>query len=78
MTEKLQINGADIWIVIESHITPMAGDERREYFTASYHPVDPVIDPTGDTFLDNEHHPVVFRSPKEAIAYAHEKLLGAY
>ena len=78
MTEKININGQDIWIMIESHITHMAGDEREEYFTASYHPIDPVIDSTGDTFFDNEHKPLAFCSPAEALDYAKQKLLAAY
>ena len=78
MTEKISINGQDVWIIIEAHLTRMADVEPKEYFTASYHPIDPAVDPAGDTFLDNEHTPVVFASPKEALNYAREKLLASY
>ena len=78
MTEKISINGQDVWIIIEPHLTGMADVEPKEYFTASYHPIDPEVDPTGDTFLDSDHKAIVFRSPQEALDYAREKLLAAY
>lgn len=78
MTERIEINGQPVWIVIEPHLTHMSGDEAKEYFTASYHPIDPAMDPTGDTFVDNEHKPVVFCSPREALQYANEKLQASY
>ena len=64
--------------MIEPHLTHMAGDERKDYFTASFHSIDPAIDPIGDTFLDSDHKPVVFCSPEEALEYANEKLTAAY
>ncbi|MFT3934503.1 MAG: hypothetical protein QM726_12850 [Chitinophagaceae bacterium] len=78
MTEKINVNGQDVWIIITAHLTHMSDVESKEYFTASYHPIDPAIDPDGDTFLDKEHHPLSFASPEEALAYAREKLLAAY
>ena len=78
MTEKIQIKGQDVWIVIEPHITHMADVEPKEYFTASYHAVDPATDPAGNIFQDKDHKPVVFSSPVEALEYANEKLLSSY
>ncbi len=78
MTEKIQIKGQDIWIVIEPHATRMADVEPKEYFTASYHAIDPTTDPAGTIFLDKDLKPVTFSSPVEALEYANEKLLAAY
>ncbi|MFT3936181.1 MAG: hypothetical protein QM726_21310 [Chitinophagaceae bacterium] len=78
MTEKINIKGQDIWIVIEPHATHMANVQPKEYFTASYHAVDPATEPGGNVFLDKDLRPVTFDSPVEALEYANEKLLGAY
>ena len=78
MTEKIQIKGQDIWIVIEPHVTHMADVEPKEYFTASYHAIDPETDPSGNIFLDKDRKAVVFSSPVEALKYANEKLIAAY
>jgi hypothetical protein len=56
----------------------MSDAEPKEYFTATYHPIDPEVDPTGDTFLDDAHRPLSFATPEEALAYAREKLSAAY
>jgi hypothetical protein len=78
MTEKITINDQDVWIVIEPHATHMTDVQPKEYFTASYHTVDPATEPAGNMFLDEDHRPVVFSSPVEALEYANEKLLAAY
>ena len=78
MTEKIQIKGQDIWIAIDPHQAHLAGDEPKEYFTASYHAVDPATDPAGNMFLGEDNKPVVFSSPIEALEYANEKLLALY
>ena len=76
MTEKLQIKGKDIWVMIEPHAIQLPSENPREYFTASYHSVEPATDNGGILFLDDDKEPVTFSSPVEALEYANEKLLG--
>jgi hypothetical protein len=78
MTEKIEIKGQDIWIVIEPHTTNMANVDPKEYFTASFHAVDPETEPAGNLFVDKDRKPVTFSSPVEALEYANEKLLAVY
>ena len=74
MTEKIQINGTDIWIVVDPHIEHTA-ENASEYFTASYFPVDPIVNPAGILFVDNDQKAVRFSSPVAALEFANEKLL---
>ena len=76
MTEKVQINGTDVWITIEPHAVNLPSDDQREYFTASYHVDDPSTSPGGVFFLGEDKTPLTFNSPVEALEYANEKLLG--
>ena len=76
MTEKMNIGGKEIWIKVEPHASRMPGDDAREFFTASYHVMDPNSEPGGSMFLDNEGKPVSFDSPVQALEYAAEKLSG--
>jgi hypothetical protein len=75
MTEKVQINGKDIWIMIEPHAIHLPGDDAKEYFTATYYSIDPSTNPAGVLFLDTDNKPLSFDSPVEALEYANEKLL---
>lgn len=76
MTEKLQINGKDIWVMIEPHTTRQPADDAQEYFTASYFSNDPAGQPGGILFTTPDNKPVTFYSPVAALEYANEKLLG--
>ena len=78
MTEKVSINGKDAWIVIEPHfIQPQdAEDAPQEYFTASYHVLEPESSPGGVLFMEEDKTPKLFESPVEALEYASEKLAG--
>ena len=75
MTEKIQVNGKDLWVVVEPHVAHQPGGP-QEYFTASYYSTDPAGSPGGVLFLEEDGKPVVFSSPVEALEYASEKLLG--
>lgn len=75
MIEKIQIKGQHIWIAIEPHVLHLPGGEPQEYFTASYHSIDPATNPAGNLFLDNEKKPCRFNSPVQALEYASERLL---
>jgi len=76
MTEKLQIKGKDIWVVVEPHAIHLPEENPREYFTASYYSVNPAAGNGGILFLDEDKEPLTFSSPVEALEYANEKLLG--
>lgn len=76
MTEKTQINGKDVWIVIEPHPIKASEDESQEYFTATYFLNDPESNPAGVLMLDGNKQAIAFESPVEALEYANEKLLG--
>jgi hypothetical protein len=76
MIEKLNIKGSDIWIIIEPHVAHSPGDDPKEFFTASYHVLDPVTYPGGTLLLDSEGKPMAFDSPVQALEYASEKLAG--
>jgi len=76
MTEKVQINGKDVWIVIEPHATQAQEDEPQEYFTATYYFTNPESNPGGILMLDDHKKAITFESPVEALEYTNEKLLG--
>jgi hypothetical protein len=75
MTEKLLINGKDVWIVIEPHLMPRENQHiiPTEYFTASYYLQEPDGDIPGELFIDGTG-PRLFESPVAALEYAQEKL----
>ncbi len=75
MTEKIQINGKDIWIVVEPHARHEPGMEPKEYFTASYFLSEPDETPAGILFLNDSKKALEFDSPVEALEYANEKLI---
>jgi hypothetical protein len=75
MTEKTQIKGTDIWITIDPHTVHSPADDPKEYFTASYHAIDPATVPGGVLFLDKDKKALTFDSPVAALEYANEKLL---
>lgn len=77
MIEKVSIKGNDVWVMIEPHaILEPCDDTPREYFTASYHLLDPATIPGGILFVESDKTPIRFASPVEALEYANEKLLG--
>jgi len=75
MTEKLPINGKDVWIVIEPHLMPRENPHiiPTEYFTASYYLREPDGYTPGELFIDGTG-PRLFESPVAALEYAREKL----
>jgi len=75
MTEKIQIKGKDVWIVVEPHTRHFPGTEPKEYFTASYFLTDPDDNPAGILFIDGYKKAIEFASPVEALEYANEKLI---
>lgn len=75
MTEKMQINGKNIWIVVEPHTHHLAGAGIKEYFTASYFLTDPDASPAGILFIADTKKAIEFNSPVEALEYANEKLI---
>ena len=76
MKEKVRINNKDLWIVIDPHLEHISDGDPREYFTASYYTVEPLTNPSGVLFTDENQAPRIFQSPVEALEYANEKLLG--
>jgi len=75
MTEKLSINGRDIWITVDPHLHGAQGSNAEEYFTATYHAIEPSPGSSG-VVIEENGRPKLFASPVEAIEYASEKLLG--
>jgi hypothetical protein len=76
MTEKVNIKGKDIWIIVEPHASHAPGDDPKEFFTASYHVLDPAAHPGGTLLLDAEGKALAFDSPVQALEYASETLAG--
>jgi len=75
MTEKLSINGRDVWVTIDPHLHGVQGGHAEEYFTATYHSIEPSPGSSG-IMIEENGQPKLFASPVEAIEYASEKLLG--
>ena len=75
MTEKLTINGKEVWIVIEPHLRPRENMHiiPTEYFTATYYMQEPDDQASGEVFIDGTQ-PRLFESPVAALEYAREKL----
>lgn len=75
MTEKLSINGKDVWVVIEPHLIPRENMHiiPTEYFTAMYYLQEPDEQASGEVFIDGTE-PRLFESPVAALEYAREKL----
>lgn len=75
MTEKLTINGKEVWVVIEPHLVPRENPHiiPTEYFTATYYWQEPGEDVSGELFIDGIE-PRLFESPVAALEYARETL----
>ncbi len=84
MTEKLTINGQDVWVVVEA-LDAQSGHPNvipTEYFIAYYNFQEPGIAASshepgkmpGELFEAEDGSPKRFLSPVEAIEYAAEKL----
>lgn len=75
MTEKLSINGKDVWVVIEPLTVPENADSvPTEYFIVFYNLNEPGSMP-GEMFREEDNRPKLFESPVAALEYANEKLL---
>ena len=75
MTEKLSINGKDVWVVIEPLTVPESADTvLTEYFIVFYNLEEPGSMP-GEMFREADNRPKLFESPVAALEYANEKLL---
>ncbi len=75
MTEKLTINGKEVWVVIEPHLVPRENPHivPTEYFTAMYYWREPGDGVCGELFIDGTE-PRLFESPVAALEYASETL----
>ena len=75
MTEKLPINGKDVWIVIEPHLTPRENQHviPTEYFTATYYLQEPDGYTPGELFIDGIA-PRLFESPVAALTFVRKKV----
>lgn len=76
MTEKLSINGKDVWVVVEPHLVPRENMHiiPTEYFTAMYYLQEPGNDDvSGELFIDGME-PRLFESPVAALEYAQKTL----
>jgi hypothetical protein len=86
MTEKLTINGKDVWVVIEAQDAGHANPNTipTEYFIAYYNLQDPGVYSSshepgkipGKLFKEENEAPIRFLSPVAAIEHAVEKLPG--
>ncbi|MEJ7740400.1 MAG: hypothetical protein WKF97_23525 [Chitinophagaceae bacterium] len=76
MTEKVVINGKDVWIVVEPITVPRDNpdDIPTEYFMAFYNFEEPGSKPD-ELFREGDNRPILFESPVAALEYANEKLL---
>lgn len=77
MTEKMSINGKDIWIMVDAIQLNRSNPNviPTEYFTASYRLQEPDESP-GILFIKEDGTPVLFESPVAALEFANEKLLA--
>lgn len=75
MTEKLTINGKEVWVVVEPHLVPRENMHiiPTEYFTAMYYLREPAEDVAGEMFIDGTE-PKLFESPVAALEYARDTL----
>jgi hypothetical protein len=84
MTEKITVDGKDVWVVIES-IDAQHGNPNiipAEYFVAYYNQQEPAIEASshepgkmpGKVFKAENEEPKRFLSPVEALEYAVENL----
>lgn len=76
MTEKIMVNGREVWVVIEPLTVPRENAEEvpTEYFMALYHLEEPGDNP-GEMFREADNRPILFESPVAALEYANEKLI---
>ncbi|MBO9561405.1 MAG: hypothetical protein J7621_01480 [Niastella sp.] len=75
MTEKLNINGKEVWVIIEPHMVPRENPHiiPTEYFTAMYYLQEPHEDISGELFIEGVE-PKLFESPVAALEYARNTL----
>jgi hypothetical protein len=76
MTEKLNIHGKEVWVVVEPHIPVRANPNiiPTEYFKVFYDLKEPG-DSDRNWITDTGKEPKLFESPVAALEYANEKLL---
>jgi hypothetical protein len=76
MTEKISINGKDVWVMVEPHIieNDEPGEQLKEYFIAYYTFQEPGL-AGGKMFTEEDDSPKLFESPVEALEFATEELL---
>lgn len=76
MTEQLNVNGKDVWVVIEPLTVQRESEDQTptEYFIVFYHMQEPGTE-TGVMFREDDHRPLLFESPVAALQYAQEKLI---
>lgn len=75
MTEKLLINGKDVWVVVEPLTVPENAETvPTEYFIVFYNLEEPGSMP-GEMLREADNRPKLFESPVAALEYANEKLL---
>ena len=76
MTEKVNINGRDVWLVVEPLTPPRDNDNElpTEYFIVFYNLEEPGSMP-GEMLREADNRPKLFESPVAALTYASEKLL---
>ena len=74
MTEKISINGKDVWVVVEPY--HVHRDNPRtiptEYFTVRYHFDEPGTAP-GELVIEGDS-PRLFESPVAALEFANKRL----
>ena len=76
MTEKVNIKGQDVWIVVEPLTPPRENNDElpTEYFIVFYNLEEPGTMP-GEMLREADNRPKLFESPVAALEYANEKLL---
>lgn len=75
MTEKISINGKDVWIIVEAHKIQRENPKiiPTEYFIAYYTFQEPGV-AAGEVIKEKDERPKLFESPVAALEYATEKL----
>ena len=76
MTEKLNIHGKDVWVVVEPFVPQRSNPNTipTEYFKVCYDLQEPGT-AEGKWFTESNQEPKLFESPVAALEYANEKLL---
>lgn len=75
MTEKIFVNGKEVWVVVQPH--PMERENPNiipnQYFTATYHLQEP-REGNGKLIMEDDREPCMFESPVAALEAASKKL----